>query len=283
MASLKSLLKVYICQALLFALVLVCGTYIFVYLESPQKSVKMKSQISLASLEKDLIEKYNISKSVLDMYAKKRIYTENLQGGLSPPEAFRLSLSIAFTTGIGYFVPTTNKSKVFFLFFSCGAIITASCVLKTISDIVTLLIRLLICKLEKVICASSNPKNLPIKVVCVACLLMLMFVPLTTYGFSCTGISTLDAVYLCFQIYTTIGFGDVDLDTRDDVFSFFMMFWNTVGMVLLATIINAFVSCKQDKKGEMGLPGSDGINKDGMDHRLDKRDVQMVSFEEYES
>ena len=249
MSNIKDLLKSYAWQAILFASIMTCGTYVFSYMEKHQEEVKREAEKTFQSIEEDIMIEYNISKSALDTYVKKRLFSETLQGGLTKIQAFRLSLSIAFTTGMGYFVPTTNISKIFFLCYTFVSIVSATVVLKTSSDILTLLIRKLICKFETFLCARSYSKHLPLKVLLIVCILTIAFISFSTYGLMKLDLSTLDAIYLCIQIYSTIGFGDLDINhnTANQLSQILLMIWNTLGMILLATIINAVVSFKEEE------------------------------------
>lgn len=257
--DMKSLTITYLWQAFLFATILIGGAYIFVCLESPGKEIKAQSEASLRLLENRLRDTYNISQYELDNYANARVYTENLQGGLEPIDAIFLCFSIAYTTGWGYFVPTTKESKLFFLFYSGVSISICTVVLKTISQILLKIISYLLKRVEVCLFGASSGSHHSLKCFGISCILMIVFIIVTSSAYAHIHLSTIDSIYSTFQTYTTIGFGDLSNTVQKHFhssdhffFNIFLMIWNTIGMALLATIINAAVQLQQ-KGAEMSL------------------------------
>lgn len=249
MGELRELAKRALLRSFLFSLVLIAGTFVFVILERSQKEAKKRLEINLLTLQAQLVNNTTPTVDTLTKYAKLQREYWNFQGGLDIDEAFRLSLSIAFTTGWGTYVPTTQGSKVFFLFYSCTGISVATLMLKCIGDIIHELISRSIKLIEKLVLGKSNVKNAHLKNLIVSIVLLILFVALNSLMFVDKGFSTLDAVYDCFQAYTTVGFGDLggEVKLHDSshwtVISMFVV--NMIGMSLLATLINSLAKYQE--------------------------------------
>ena len=231
-----------------FCVVLYSGSIIFTNLESSQKEVKIKLKTNLLNLQNQLVNKC-VSIDTLNSYADLRREYLDFQGGLDSNQAFRLSLSIAFTTGWGTYVPTTESSKVFFLFYSCISISIATLMLNCIGEIVHELIYRIVKFTEQRALGRPNVKKVYLKSFILSLFLLLLFIVLNSALFVHKGFSILDAVYDCFQAYTTIGFGDLEGEEKLHesshwtVISIFLV--NMIGMSLLATVIKSLVKYQE--------------------------------------
>ena len=246
MGMFKSLFIRYLGQLFVFSVIILGGAYIFMILERSAEELNEQRLQKLNSTRVSLIQKYNISEKELDDYVEQKVEVHDLQLEVNLLDGMNLCFSIAFTTGWGHVLPTTNSSKIFFFFYSCVSISMATVLLKTISDILILLICQSIEKIEERLFGYSSCNGLQLKCAGLAVFIMLIFMiftALTLQQFS--GISWLDAFYIAFQSYTTIGFGDLSHKThpaRVQTYQVLVMLGlNTVGMALLATIVNALV------------------------------------------
>ena len=234
----KSLFIKYILQVVVFIVLLFSGSFVFMQLEKNQNDLKNQQKLYVRNLHDSLLSKCNISQYELNHYMEQNKLLENMQGSITLLEGLELSFSIAFTVGWGYIVPTTKASKIFFIFYSCMIIAMATSFLKTISDILLLLIHKSIEKLETLFVGHCTHKQMSLKSLMLTFLLLLTFLMVTASTFTrVLQLDWVDSFYLTFQAYTTIGFGDVRKGSTTYIFVF-IMFWNSTGMSILATFIN---------------------------------------------
>ena len=230
---------------MLFSSILVSGTFIFMKLESYQKETKNKLEKELLDLQDKALNSCVTTADTLNKYADLKREYVNFQGGLNSDQAFRLSLSVAFTTGWGTYVPTTIESKVFFLFYSCISIPIATIMLKCIGDIIHEMIFRFVKCIELTVLGRETVKHAYLKSVIVSVAILLLFITLCSYTFTVQGFTILDAVYNCIQCYTTIGFGDLGGESKLQDSSHWtvigIFLTDMLGMSLLATFINSIV------------------------------------------
>ena len=250
MDNLKQLIKKALLYMCVFGIILVAGTYIFVKLEDPQKEEKNKLKAKMTKLQDHVLKNFNISLDLLNDYADLRKAESEFQGGLNPMQAFHLSLSIAFTTGWGIYVPTTDNSKIFFIFYACVSISIATIMLKNLGDILHCLFRRLIQWTEKRVFSNNHVRFIYLKCVIMAMLLLIIFILINSSFFARQAVSYLDAVYGCIQLYSTIGFGDIE-NLRNLVNSTHpaavpaLLAMSMIGMALLATVISSLVKFQE--------------------------------------
>ena len=244
MGELKSLFIKYLIKSAAFLMILFAGSYIFMRLERPQGIAKEELVLSNQYSRDLLLKKYDITAIDLDTYVKQKINEANFQGSISYLEGLQLSVSIAFTTGWGFIVPTTKNSKVFFFFYSIIAICGAGIVFRSVSEILVLLMHRLIGKVERLLFGSSTNNHLSLKCTCLMTLLLMLFITVTATVRHHVGGDWLDAFYVTFQSYTTIGFGDFEgreEKTKPHIVLFYIG-WNTMGMAILAALVNSIVN-----------------------------------------
>ena len=257
-----------------FCVVLYSGSIIFTNLESSQKEVKIKLETNLLNLQNQLVNKC-ISIDTLNRYADLRREYLEFQGGLDSNQAFRLSLSIAFTTGWGTYVPTTESSKVFFLFYSCLSISIATIMLKSIGDIIHVLLLRLITVVEKKALGKQRVTLRYLKCSILSIALLLSFIILVSIliGEKLYSASFLDSVYGSFQAYSTIGFGDLGgeiylAESAGAGIVICLLLIDMVGMSLLATMINSLAKLQES--------GFEKIQKRARQKALHRRDISST-------
>ena len=245
----KPLAKKALLYMLLFGFILLAGSYIFVSLEASQEKHKkllkanfdnFKVQVqNNCTLPQDTLEKY---------YALKKKYVD-FQGGINTKQAFHLSVSIAFTTGFGTHVPTTDSSKVFFLVYSCISISIATIMLKTIGDITLGLLAKLLQWVEERTSGERPLRYVYLKCVVLSMISLVIFIVVDSAVFVKEGYTVIDAVYGCFQTYSTIGFGDLNgeimPEDSNNWTEFGTLLTNIIGMSLLATVINSLIKFQE--------------------------------------
>ena len=244
MGELKSLFIKYLIKCVVFLLIMLAGTFIFMRLESSQGIVKEQVVSSNQYYRDLLLKKYDMTADDLDNYVEKKINEANIKGSISFVEGLQLTFSIAFTTGWGLIVPTTKDSKIFFFFFSIISICGAGTVLRSVGEILILLMHRLIGKVERLLFGSSTKNYLSLKCTCLMTLLLMLFITVTATVRHHMGDDWLDAYYVAFQSYTTIGFGDFE-ERGEKSKPYIVMFyigWNTMGMAILAALVGSILN-----------------------------------------
>ena len=254
-SSASNIARTYLWQPLLFIIVMLAGGYVFVALEKSEGGVKRQLQNNLQSIETNILSSQNLTKEELNIYFETRTRAENVQGSLSPLQAFALCQSIALTTGWGRIVPTTDESKVFFLFYSCFSIATTAVIMKSVSSILNDAITRTIKAIDRKIYGRTRRNGVQLQCFLFSCCLVVI----STIISSCLqihfGNSVLDAVYITFQAYTTIGFGDISqfqspLESSVDMMPLLSIvsWFRVLGIVLLATLVNSFVKFQAERR-----------------------------------
>ena len=275
MEDLNQMAKKGLLCMVLFVLMILVGTFTFSYLERSQAEIKNELKAKYEKMQIHALNTSNLSLVTFEAYADTRQKYLEFQGGLNTNEAFRLSLSISFTTGWGAYVPSTPESKVFFLFYSCISISIATVMLKSIGDIIHVLLLRLITVVEKKALGKQRVTYRYLKCSILSIALLLSFIILVSIliGEKLYSASFLDSVYGSFQAYSTIGFGDLGgeiylAESAGAGIVICLLLIDMVGMSLLATMINSLAKLQES--------GFEKIQKRARQKALHRRDISST-------
>ena len=294
MASSKSLIKSLLFRFVLFIFTLLTGAYIFVYLEKRPDVVKYKARENLEMINSSLVSNHNMSvEQLLEISESIKEQKNDLQE-LTFFYSIYMCSTIAFTTGSGHVVPTTDASKIFFIFYSIVSIAVSTLTLMCMGEIVQQFLRKFISFVENCIHperAYQRRKYLHLKSLIMAVVLLLTFIVANCVLLSRFEYELLDAVYFIIQTWTTVGFGDIPVSESIHRYSkkgFLALFlpWTMIGLSLVAAVINGLVklqsvpiaaSIKKRIRSRNSERKNTSVRGDGLKDGTNKNKVMLTS------